>query len=362
MLVGYLSFFIFLRFFETHTLQFERLLNELYWLTLVLLMVCVAQFVFRKQILFGLYREYGTVMRFLPIMLPFCLLHTWRILSKALRLSPISWHQGLYAALSVGVLILTFTRGLYFAFLAALAVGIVVLAFKGRLKAAGVVATSITLAIALGVVGALGGLELASARLKSGAEILTAKPSAGFGRDADTFTGRLRLAEERFVMVAERNPIVGYGFLNEDNVWPQLRNSLKAGSIIYSPAMVEAYRFGHPYVLALHSADISWGDLALNTGFVGVAIFLIFVAAILVNYLRNEVASEMDNADWRFAFFAQILVTLISTLNGNPIIVNVQIFAFMLAGLAFTSARKRELRRKIPMNIESNVRRQRVLA
>lgn len=64
------------------------------------------------------------------------------------------------------------------------------------------------------------------------------------------------LVKERFELVAEHNPIIGYGFIHEDNISKTLRNSLKYESVIYTPEMVRKYQYGHPYVLALFSADI----------------------------------------------------------------------------------------------------------
>jgi hypothetical protein len=339
MLVGYLSFFVFLRFFETSPAQFERLLKELYWLSLALMSVCIVQFALQKRILFGLYQDYATVMRFLPIALPVCLLFAWRIFRRAMRAVTVKWHEIFYAAVALSVLITTFTRGLYLACLTAVIMGILLLGTRRQLQAKGFIVTCLVLFVGLGTAGVLGGLDLALSRFKSGAELLTNIQLETSANDVDTFTGRLMLARERFAMVLDRNPIVGYGFLNEDDVWPKLRSSLKYGSIVYSPEMVEAYRYGHPYVLAFHSADISWGDLVLNTGLVGTGLFLFAMLALGLSYLPSEAGLDPQLADWRFAFLLQTLVMLMLTFNGNPIIVNVQLFSFMLAGLAYTSTR-----------------------
>jgi len=160
MLVGYLAFFVFLRFFETSPTQFERLLKELYWLTMALMIVCIVQFALQKKILFGLYQDYATVTRFLPIALPVCLLFAWRIFRRALRSAALKWHELLYGALALSVLITTFTRGLYLACLAAVVLGIMLLGIRRQLQTKGVVVTSLVLFVGLGAAGILGGLDL----------------------------------------------------------------------------------------------------------------------------------------------------------------------------------------------------------
>lgn len=338
MLVGYLSFFIFLRLYQVDPTAFRKVMQGLYAITFVLMTICVLQFAVRKQILFGLFRDYASVTRYLPIMLPFCLLNLWEILSKALTGEKLKIHEVIYSGLATAVLIMTFTRGLYLAALGVVLVGVGYLMVQRRLNSRGAFATVMVFMTAIAVAGALGGLDLAASRLKSGAEILTAAPVEKFGYDADTFSGRLRLARERIEMSAERNPLMGYGFLNEDDVPQRLRNSLRYGSIIYSPDMVRAYRYGHPYVLALHSADISWGDLVLNTGFVGLFLFLSLLIALFANSFLVRAPHRTELVHWRLACLMQTLMTLVITFESNSIVVNVQVFSFMLAGYAYCSA------------------------
>ena len=148
-------------------------------------------------------------------------------------------------------------------------------------------------------------------------------------------------------MVAEKNPVFGFGFLNEDDVPQELRSQLRTGSILYSDALKKAYRNGHPYVLGLHSADISWGDLALNTGFVGVALFVASIMALLANYVKVRRPLRGEFFYWRVAFLLQVIVVVLLSLDGNLAVVNVQILCFMLAGYAYTSASPQRLRRPL---------------
>ena len=91
-------------------------------------------------------------------------------------------------------------------------------------------------ALGLGAVLILGiGSHRFLDRLTSGITILLSGESTRSEHDVDTFTNRLALAKERVEMVVDHNPLVGYGFLHEDQVPAGLRKKLKYGSVIYSP-------------------------------------------------------------------------------------------------------------------------------
>jgi hypothetical protein len=268
-------------------------------------------------------------------------------MARALAGTRVAWHEYIYVLMVLAVITVTYTRGIYLTVLGAMFLCVMILGLERRLNARAVLAIGIAGIFALIGVGATGGLDKAFSRLKSGAELVLSKPKKQFGHDADTFTGRLRLAEERFEMVATKNPVFGYGFLNEDDVPDKLRSQLRTGSILYSDALKKAYRNGHPYVLGLHSADISWGDLALNTGFVGVALFVASIVALLANYVKVRRPLRSEYFYWRLAFLLQTIVVVLLTLDGNLAVVNVQILCFMMAGYAYTSARPRAQRRAL---------------
>ena len=345
MLVGYASFLILLQLYRKDPKALPAILGTLYWVSYAILGVALLQHAMQREILYGLYQDYGSTRRFLPIMLPYCLVIQWGVMARALAGVRVAWHEYIYVLILLAVITVTYTRGIYLTVLGAMFLCIVILALERRLNARAILVIGIALIVALIGVGATGGLDRAFSRLKSGAELVLSKPKKQFGHDADTFTGRLRLAEERFEMVATKNPVFGYGFLNEDDVPDKLRSQLRTGSILYSDALKKAYRNGHPYVLGLHSADISWGDLALNTGFVGVALFVGSIAALLANYVKVRRPLRSEYFYWRLAFLLQTIVVVLLTLDGNLAVVNVQILCFMMAGYAYTSARPRAQRR-----------------
>jgi O-Antigen ligase len=347
MVVGYATFFILLQLYRRDVKALPAILNTLYWVSYALLAVTLLQHLAQKEILYGLYQDYGSTRRFLPIMLPFCLIFVWSALARALSGSRVAWHEAIYFLMVLAVVTVTYTRGIYLTVLGAMFLCLGILALERRLNARALGGLTIALIFGLVAVGATGGLDKAFSRLKSGAELVLAKPKKQFGHDADTFTGRLRLAQERFAMVAERNPVFGFGFLNEDDVPEELRARLRTGSILYSDSLKKAYQNGHPYVLGLHSPDISWGDLALNTGFVGVTLFVAAIVAMLLNYVKVRRPLRRDLVNWRIAFLLQTIVVVLLSLDGNLAVVNVQILCFMLAGYAYTSAIPRQGRRPV---------------
>jgi hypothetical protein len=181
-----------------------------------------------------------------------------------------------------------------------------------------------------------GSIDKVVNRAASAASILTGvkKQTAG---GADTFSGRLMLAVERFDMVIEQNPLVGYGFLHEDEVPNAMRNKLKYGSIIYSDYYKALYRRGFPYMLALYSADIGWADMVLKTGIIGLSVFLIMLFLIIISITKNTNTVDEETYRWRVAFYLQLVITILLMFNGNPFIVNVQIPMYLIAGLIYCS-------------------------
>lgn len=347
MLVGYASFLILLQLYRKDPKALPAILHTIYWVSYALLGITLLQHSLQIEFLYGLYQDYGTTRRFLPIMLPFCLVIFWSVLARALSGARVAWHEYVYFLMVFAAITVTYTRGIYLTVLGAVLLCLVILAFERRLNARALGGTSIALIFGLVTIGATGSLDSAFSRLKSGAELVLSKPKKQFGHDADTFTGRLRLAQERFGMVAEKNPAFGYGFLNEDDVPQALRSKLRTGSILYSDALKKAYQNGHPYVLGLHSADISWGDLALNTGFVGVALFIAAIVALLANFVKVRRPLRREYFYWRLAFLLQTIVVVILSLDGNLAVINVQILCFMLAGYAYTSAGPGRARRPL---------------
>lgn len=337
MIIGFSSFFVFLRLFSIDQGAFSFILRSLYIATFLLLPVCIVQYLTNTPLLFGLMRDYGGVIRALPVFLPICLLNFWLIVSKVLTADRVAKHEIAYAGMVIVVTALTFTRGIYLSVLCMLLVMLITLKAERKLniRTAMIVFSASALCAVLFLFGGWGGKVLN--RVTSGIEVLFSNASTGKHDDVDTFGGRLALAQERFGLVAEHNPIIGYGFMHEDNVPSAMRAKFKYGSPIYTPEYVEMYRHGQPYVLALHSADIGWADMVVNTGILGLFVFILILASIAFNYYSKSKIIESSAYHFRLAFFLQTITLALLMFNGNTFIVLVQIPALMLAGYSYSS-------------------------
>ena len=342
MIIGFSSFFVFLRLFSNDHGAFSFFLRSLYIGTFLLLPVCIVQYVTNTPLLFGLITDYGGAVRALPVFLPICLLNFWLIASKVLTADRIAKHELVYAGMVIVVTALTFTRGIYISVMCMSVVMLLTLKAEKKLniRAAIILLSTSAFCVALLLFGGWGGKVLS--RATSGIEILLSNASTGTPYDIDTFGGRLALAQERFDLVAEHNPIVGYGFIHEENVPSAMRAKLKHGSVIYTDEYVAKYQQGNPYILALHSADIGWADIVVNTGFLGLLIFTLVLGSVALSYYNNPKMIDSSAYHFRIAFFLQIFTLALLMFNGNTFVVLVQIPALMLAGYSHSSTLRYE--------------------
>src|SRR5262245_38110956 len=334
MIIGFLSFFVFQRLFRNDPDAFGYFMKALYWTTYALLPVSLLGYFVNKPLLFGLQTEYGDVIRSLPVFLPIALMHFWIIASKLLSAEKVRKHEVVYAALVIGVTGLTFTRGIYLTVLFVFCVMLVTLLSRRRLNFA---ATAAFVSIAILCVEALvfgGYANRVVERFNSAVDLISGQKSAG-ARNDDTYTGRLALAKERLELVARHNPFVGYGFIHEDDVPSALRTKLKYGSVVYTPEYVDMYRMGYPYVLALHSADIGWADIIINTGIFGLILWVLFFTFFIRDYYGT--ATEQQRYYARLGLFLQTIVGALLMFESNTFVSLVHIAAFMLAGCWYCS-------------------------
>ena len=341
LILGYLSFFIFVRLRAVDPKGFELVQKALYIITFMLMPACIVQYLIGKPVLSGLITDYGGALRGLPIFLPFCLLHFWVISSNILAGRGTRFHEWIYAVMTIIVTALTFTRGIY------LAVGGVFLLmlwilFKAKKVRLGSLAIPIALAFAC-IVGLIssGVLDRVVGRFSSGIDILFAGQAAKSTADVDTFSERLALAGERFVLVAHDNPLFGYGFIHENNVPDSFRKRLRHASIIQTPEYQQKYRLGHPYVPALLSVDIGWADIVIKTGLVGFALLMMFLTRVLFNYSKN-IPTDPSSYHFRLACYLQIAFTVLTMFNGNPLVGHVQIPMFIFASFVIYSQKEQQ--------------------
>lgn len=333
MILGYLSFFVFKKLFESDPVAYPFMMKSLFVTSFIVLPIGLIQYIIQTPLLFGLQREYGEVTRWLPIFLPIALLNFWIIVSKLLTADKVKIHEWFYLGMVMIVIALTYTRGIYLSVLLVLGVMIVTLQLHNKLSA-GAVGGAVLLGIFCITVLLSGGfLKRTVERFSSGIDIILS-PNSGKNNklDADTFSGRLALAKERLELVTAYNPVVGYGFIHENNVPRALRAQLKHGSIITTDEYVEKYRNGHPFVISLYSSDIGWADVIIKTGLVGLALLLIFLLAFNVSYYRTTKFRDDDYYHAQLGFFLQMLFGTVLMFESNTFVDNVHITSFMIAG------------------------------
>lgn len=332
MILGYLSFFAMLKLFADDERALRYFLKSFYVLTYVLLFVCMVQYALSRPLLSGLIIEYDGAVRALPVFLPICLLNFWIIATKIFSGKSFAFHEILYASLVFFLVLVTYTRGIYFAVAFTALVMLATLFLERRLKierAGSVAALSV-------IFGALlisaGLLDRVIQRAASGVHLLTATNAPQKKIQDDTFSGRVALADERFKLVAERNPVVGFGFIHENNVLERLKIKFRYGSIVGTEKYRRQYAYTDQYTVALHSADIGWPNIAIDTGFVGFTLFMAFLVGFIVHYYKNTKIVRDDIYPVRLGFFLETVTLIMLMFNGSSFVSLVQIPLFMVAG------------------------------
>ncbi len=344
LVLGYLMTLIFVRLFAVQTDSFEFLMKWFYRLTFALMPLVVLQYLLGRPLLSGLVSDYEGEIRAVPVFMPFCLLNFWIICTKALSGAKVRMHEWIYTVLVLATVGLSFTRGIYIAVMLTAGLLVWTLLRDKTLKASSVVLVAAAGLLLLIGLFASGAADKVSGRVLSGFELLGSPDSTLEGKKkGDTFNGRLGLAAERFSLVWEKNPLIGYGFIHEDDVPSELRSRLRFGTVLGGTAAdptaySRSYEFTSHYVLGFYTADIAWADIIISTGWVGVALFGTFTVTFIVGHFRRR--SGIDAAGYAIGngLFLQVVTMFLLTVDGNNFYTAVHIPAFMLAGYAFTRA------------------------
>lgn len=346
LIIGYLSVFIFIRLFRVDAGALEFLLKVFYWLTFCLSAICIVQYLLHIEILFVLTTTYGNTFRFIPTFFPISTLLLWVISSKLLSDAHVKWHEFLYLLMVAMVTATTFTRGIYIAVPTIFILMFVILLKSRKMKfnrTFAFLASSVSLILIL----ALGGvLDNVISRAFSGIELISGKaikPNHASKDNYDTFTGRLATTMERFEMVSEKNPLVGFGFLHEDLVPLAVRNKIKYGSVITTEKYLKMYANSSTYTLALFTADIDWANVVVYMGFVGLTLLLCFILLFVIHYLNNISLRGDKYYFFRLGTFLQLLTLVLLMFNGSTLTSMVQIPAFMIAGYTFFTSLEQKM-------------------
>jgi O-antigen ligase len=94
---------------------------------------------------------------------------------------------------------------------------------------------------------------------------------------------------------------------------------------------------GYPYVLALHSADIGWADIVINTGILGLVLWIMFFALFVREYYSTARHTPKPQYYAQLGLFLQTLVAALLMFESNTFVSLVHIASFMLAGCWYCS-------------------------
>ena len=340
MVVGYSMTLIFIRLFAVQTDAFEFLMKWFYRLTFLLMPVFVLQYVTKTPLLFLQIGDYEGALRAVPGFLPLCLLNFWIILARFLSSERLAVHEWIYAALVLVTVALTYTRGIYLAFIFIGGLLMFTMSKDRTLKASSVFGATLAAIVVVTLLAVSGVAGRVVGRAANGLQMLESSSSTSGQRKDDTFAGRLGLAAERFSLVWTQNPILGYGFLHEDDVPADLRNGLRYGTPLGGTA-ADPTAFsrndadGH-YTLAFYSADIAWANIVIMTGYLGVALFIALMVTFVLEHYGNVDGMHPLGYAVRIGLFLQVLMIFLLMFDGDSFYGNLQIPALLLAGYSLT--------------------------
>jgi len=342
MVLGYFMTFVFIRLFAVQPESFEFMMKWCYRLSFALMPIVLLQSILKRALLFGLVTDYEGSVRALPVFLPFCLLNLWIIAAKFLSGEKVVVHEYLYASLALITVALTYTRGIYAAFVVSCGMLLWTLSGARKLRFSAIVTSIAAATLLLAILLASGLAQKVGGRAASGIDLLASRESATASKDDyDTFSGRLGLAAERFTMAWSRNPLVGFGFVHEDDVPKEVRHSLRFGTVLGGTAAdPTAYArfaaFSDYNMLGLYSSDIAWADIVISTGCVGVLLLIAVMLTFFVGHFRDRDSVHPMGFAVKTGLFLETMMIFILTIDGNSFYGAVHIPAFLLAGYSLT--------------------------
>jgi O-Antigen ligase len=353
MVVGYSMTLIFIRLFAVQTDAFEFLMKWFYRLTFLLMPVFMLQYVSKTPLLFMQIGEYEGSLRAIPGFLPLCVLNFWIILARSLSSERLAVHEWIYAALVLVTVALTYTRGIYLASIFTGGLLMFTMSKDRTLKTSSVFGAALAAIVVVTVLAVSGVAGKVVGRVANGLQMLESGSSTSGQRKDDTFAGRLGLAAERFSLVWAQNPIVGYGFLHEEDVSADLRNGLRYGTPLGGTA-ADPTAFsrndadGH-YTLAFYSADIAWANVVIMTGCVGVVLLISLMLTFVLEHYGDVDGIHPMGYAVRIGLFLQVVMIFLLMFDGDSFYGNLQIPAFLLAGYSLTREHRVRAKSTLPV-------------
>jgi hypothetical protein len=209
---------------------------------------------------------------------------------------------------------------------------------NGSLKASSLVLVAGAGLVLIMVAVGAGVADKVLARAASGLNVLNAAESGTYaGHKADdTFTGRIGLAQERFMLAAAKNPIIGYGFIHEDDVPSDVRGGLKFGTPLGGTAAdptayLRAAEYTSVFVLGFYTPDIAWPNFVIATGWIGVLLLIALLLTFDIGHYRDRRIDVHSEYALRTGLFLQMAAMTVLTLDGAVFWSGTHIPAFILA-------------------------------
>jgi len=326
----------------------ESLLNVLYIISFILLILYNIQFIIQKSLFLGYSSTQATsygvsYLRSIPNFLFICYLFLWFNLASLLLNKKLFPYGKLYIFLCLSATLFTFTRGIYLSVLTIIAIIIFLTLYSKKYNTTNII-------ISILFVGFLSFFVFSSGYLKPFLDrALTIRQAASLSQQKSTMLYRVELVEDRIKLIAKENPLLGLGFVHN-------KYGYKFGT----------YRgnfdknIGGP---GLGCADIAWGNIIYQTGWLGVGCFSLFIIT-MIYYIFVTLRRKLSILDKtkidkvfliEFASVLELLRMIFQTLNSDAFTgggTHNQAIIFAIACFAYMLQKQKEYEKN--ENINSN--------
>ena len=344
--LGYLFIPFFLQYFlqaKDGEKALNKLLQSLYIISFVLLLIYNIQFLIQKQLFHGFNRiqitTYGaSYLRSVPNFLFICYFFLWFNLSAWLLNKKLFPLGKCYMVLCFSAILFTFTRGIYISVFMILILIIFLILSSKRYNTTNIIIVSILGVSLFSTVYVAGFLQPFISRASTIGQATFQSERVG------TLWYRIGLVDDRIRLINEENPFLGLGFVHN-----------KYG-----------YRFGafrgnydeETGGSALGCADIAWGNILYQTGWIGFSSFVLFIIFFMYYVfisLRKRISTSAVNTILliELAAVAELLRMIIQTMNGNVFTGNTQNPALIFAIAGFAHILQKGIEQKNSENINS---------
>ncbi|MCP5063412.1 MAG: hypothetical protein GY936_13250 [Ignavibacteriae bacterium] len=333
--LGYFFFLFLLQYFlqaKDGGKALNKLLKSLYIISFILLLIYNIQFVIQKPLFLGYNLKQTTTygasfLRSIPNFLFICYFFLWFNLSAWFLNKQLFPLAKFYMPLCVGGVLFSFTRGIYLTVFVILILIIFMLLNSRRYNPKKILIVSILGVVFFSTAYAAGVLKPFLSRASTISQDTLSSTKEG------SFWYRIGLVEDRIRLIKDENPLLGLGFVHN-----------KYGS------RFGKYRGNYDESIkgpALGCADIAWGNIIFQTGWLGFSSFALFVISLIyyaVIKLRKKISTIVITEIFliEFAAVVELLRMTIQAFNSSTITSNTQnpSLMFAIAGFAYILQQK----------------------